>query len=114
MKHRIFLVACLSALPFVVSGCAGCSETEHTEAVTADITAAQMEGRDAARRVLNEDWHDRSILRERLDSVKAWKERIVRDKNSQCGAAFDSTFISTLRAVRPELATAIEREKLAR
>ncbi len=95
---------------FALAG-SSCGETDKTESVTAEITAAQMQGRDAARRFIHQDWSSFSKLSERLDSVDSMKKRTVSGKHPQATAAFDSTFISTVRTIRPELAKEIEREK---
>lgn len=91
-----------TAMALLLLMCASCARTERTEAVTAEITAAQMEGRNAARQFLQGDWSTGGKLYERLDSVKA-----LRDSVTECdpkrSEAFDTAFIRTVRTVRPEL-----------
>jgi len=111
MKSRLFSGKWLLMLSAFALGGSSCGETEKTEAVTAEITAAQMQGRDAARRFIHQDWSSFSKLSERLDSVDSMKKRTVSGKHPQATAAFDSTFISTVRTISPELAKEIEREK---
>lgn len=82
----------------------GCKDTEHTEAVTAEITAAQMEGRRAAGRILGPEWQDTSKLQKALLDIRVQQSKYIIDGKPECGAAFDSTFISTIRTVNPELA----------
>ncbi len=111
MKSRLFSGKWLLMLSAFALAGSSCGETEKTESVTAEITAAQMQGRDAARRFIHQDRSSFSKLSERLDSVDSMKKRTVSGKHPQATAAFDSTFISTVRTIRPELAKEIEREK---
>ncbi len=81
-----------------------CANTERTEAITAEITAAQMEGRNAARDIVIYPWNYPTGV-----SKAITKARIPRMKYDTIGhkaatAAFDTTFNQTIRTVRPELA----------
>lgn len=97
-----------AALSLIVSAsCSSCSETEHTEGITAEITAAQMEGRSAARIFINHKWNDTIQLQHRLLEAKSRQSKYLIDGKPECAAAFDSAFISTVRAVRPDLARSI-------
>ena len=87
----------------------GCKETEHTEAITAEIVAAQMEGRKSARDFINREWKDTLELQKKLLETKAKQSQYLIEGKKECAVAFDSTFISTIRTVRPELAKAIEK-----
>lgn len=80
-----------------------CSGTERTEAVTADITAAQMQGRNSARDIINRHWSDTTELMKAMRSARAAKCRFDSTGHPECAAAFDSAFIGTIRAVRPGL-----------
>lgn len=82
----------------------GCAQTERTEAITAEITAAQMEGRNAARNILLNDWKDTTGISREI--AKARSVRIKYDSigNTDASAAFDSTFNNTIKAARPDLA----------
>lgn len=84
-----------------------CSQTEKTEAITADITAAQMEGRRAAGRILGIDWKDTLQLKKALIDTKVQQSRYIINGHPECGEAFDSTFLSTIRTVNPSLARKI-------
>lgn len=81
-----------------------CSQTERTEAITAEITAAQMEGRNAARDILVNEWKDTTGIHKAI--LKARSPRLKYDSlgNTAASTAFDSTFNSTIRTVRPTLA----------
>lgn len=82
----------------------GCRETEHTESITAEITAAQMEGRRAAGEILGPEWNDSSKLQSKLIEIKARQSRYIIKGQPDCARAFDSTFVSTIRTVNPDLA----------
>ena len=81
-----------------------CSTVEKAEEATADITAAQMEGRRAARDFINREWRDTMALQHSLLEAKAKQSKYIIEGRQDCAAAFDSGFISTLRAVRPDVA----------
>lgn len=81
-----------------------CSDTEKTEAITAEITAAQMEGRRAAGRILGPEWKDTLKLQRALIETKARQSKYIIDGKPECASAYDSGFISTIRTVNPKLA----------
>lgn len=80
-----------------------CSRTEQAESDRADIEAAMMQGRMAARDILAADPSDTVDLQERLLDARAKQSRYVIDKHPDQAAAFDSAFVSTIRTVRPDL-----------
>lgn len=84
-----------------------CSRTEKTEETVAEITAAQMEGRKAAGRILGPEWTDTAALQKALIETKVQQSKYLIAGNTKCAAAFDSTFISTIRTVNPDLAKKI-------
>lgn len=86
----------------------GCTQTEKTEAVTAEITAAQMEGRRAAGAILGPEWKDTVKLKKALLDTKVKQSQYIIDGKPECAEAFDSTFISTIRAVNPDLARKLQ------
>ena len=102
MKTGAFIYAILLAAIF-----AGCRQTEHTEAITAEIMAAQMEGRREAGRILGPEWKDTAQLQRALIDVKVKQSKYLIDGKPECATAFDSTFISTIRTVNPSLAAKI-------
>lgn len=102
MKYLIFVG--LTSLIFLLS----CSGTERTEAITAEITAAQMEGRRAAGRILGPEWKDTTKLKKALIETKVQQSQYIINGKPECAEAFDSTFISTIRAVNPDLAHKIK------
>lgn len=85
-----------------------CAQTEKTEAITADITAAQMEGRRAAGEILGPEWEDTVKLRKALMDAKVKQSKYLISGHPECAEAFDSAFISTIRTVNPSLARKIQ------
>lgn len=83
---------------------ASCSQTEKTEETTAEIEAAQMEGRNAAKAFVNKEWADTMQLQQLLLEARSKKSKYDIEKKSHCSAAYDSAFVSTLRTVRPDVA----------
>lgn len=94
-RFFLFLVTCIIG---------GCARTEKTEAITAEITAAQMEGRRAAGRILGPEWTDTAKLQRALLDTKVKQSQYLIDGKPECAEAFDSIFISTIRTVNPDLA----------
>lgn len=85
-----------------------CKGTEHTEGVTADIVAAQMEGRRAAGLILGPEWKDTTKLQLALIEAKTKQSKYIIEGKPKCAEAFDSSFISTIRSVNPSLASKIK------
>lgn len=90
-------------LILLVIALVSCSGTEKTEAITAEITAAQLEGRKAAGYILGPEWKDTSQLQMALIDAKVKQSKYLIDGKPECAAAFDSAFISTIRTVNPSL-----------
>lgn len=111
MKHTILSISAIAIVSALLTSCSACSETEHTEAITAEITAAQMAGRTAAREYLTKEWKDNADLRQMLELTEMHKPNLIDTAHSECVAAFDSTFISTIRAVNPSLADRVAHNK---
>ena len=86
-----FLSIFLLSLPL-----AGCSQMEKTEEITADIEAAQMAGRNAARVYIQ------SAPRDSLETQAALlRARAACPSNEPAvRAAFDSVFLRTIRTVK--------------
>lgn len=87
----------------------GCAGTEKTEAITAEITAAQMEGRRTAGLILGPEWKDTVQLQKALLEAKARQSKYLIEGHPEAAAAFDSTFFSTIRTVNPDLAKKIKK-----
>lgn len=90
--------------------CYSCSYTEKTEGLTAEITAAQMEGRKAAGIILSKEWKDTAELQKALLETKARQSKYIIDGKKEEGTAFDSAFISTIRTVNPALGYVIQKK----
>lgn len=107
MKLRFFSRLCLPSAVLLIFSLAllpACKRTERTEETTADITAAQMEARNEARQFVNYNWKDTMELQKRLLEVRSKQSKYIEAKCPEAAAAFDSTFISTLTTVRPDIA----------
>lgn len=101
--------ACICMLLVSLNSCSGCSQTEYTEGVTAEETAAQMMGRNDARYFVNRHWNDSSELRYRLALIRHQSDSLKKSRGMDFAAAYDSTFISTIRSVNPDLASVVTR-----
>lgn len=97
MKYLTAIVVLLSAM--VVTSCRG---TEKTEAITAEIEAAQMQGREAARWYLHQNIPDSVSAIEVARQARAKKYELEKKGKNEAAAAFDSTFVKTVRAVDPK------------
>lgn len=100
----VSLIACMGVSLLAATACA---ETEKTEGITAEITAAQLEGRRAAGLILGPEWTDTAQLERALLDAKAKQSKYIIDGKPECAEAFDSTFISTIRTINPDLAKKI-------
>ena len=98
----------------LLAACSGnVKQTEKAEATEAQIEAAQMAGRNAAKDFVRREWNDSMELTSHLLDVAAQKNTYIMEGRKQEEAAFDSAFISTLRTVRPGLADQIEQARSA-
>lgn len=88
---------------------AACSQTEKTEAVTAEITAAQMEGRNAAKEYVTKQWKDTIELQRLLLETRSRQSKYVIKGDTAAARAFDDAFVSTLKTVRPDIARHLTR-----
>lgn len=88
----------------------GCGQTERTEAITAEITAAQMQGRNSASEIIVRNWPDTTELMISLRKAREKKCRYDSTGHPECAAAFDSAFLQTLRAVKPEIGKIASRD----
>lgn len=85
-----------------------CKQTERTEAITAEITAAQMEGRNAARQIILRSWNDTTGIAYSMQRARSPRLKYDSIGNTEASAAFDSAFNKTIRTVRPVLAKKIK------
>lgn len=75
----------------------GCARTEKTEAITAEITAAQMEGRNAAKRYVNINHADTAAENSFNRDIEATRRHYSAQGKEKHLEAFDSAYNSTLR-----------------
>lgn len=102
-------ITAIAAALVIMTGATACSgKTEKTEETVADIEAAQLEGREAARVFVNRPWRDTVELQSSLLEARARQSKYVRAHKPQSAAAFDSAFVSTLKTVRPDVARELE------
>lgn len=92
----------------ILFAASSCRNIEHSEDVTSEIEAAQMEGRNAARLFASESATDSAELRHKIDAARAPRLRYDSLGETEKGAAFDSTFKSTVRTIRPDIAKIIK------
>lgn len=74
----------------------------------AQIDSAKNAGREAARKIIVTEWRDSMQFQNAVLEARAEKSRYEMAKQSQCVAAFDSAFVSTIRATRPDLAKQLQ------
>ncbi|MCH5225877.1 MAG: hypothetical protein J1D77_07735 [Muribaculaceae bacterium] len=67
-----------------------------------------MEGRRAAGLILGPEWKDTAQLQKALLDAKVRQSKYLIEGKPECAQAFDSTFISTIRAINPSLASKIK------
>lgn len=109
-----FLVAAILSGATIITGCSKKEEKqiEKSEGVTAQELAEQMEaereGREAARYVVNNNWPDSMQLQGAILDARAKNSKYEMEGKKKCKERFDSAFYSTIRTVRPDLATQLE------
>ncbi len=105
MKKSIVRQALVAGMVAVaICSLAGCGGDKAAKSYDAEIEAARMEARRAAREIVTVAANDSLELERRLLDAKAIQSRYLIEKRQDCAAAFDSAFISTIRAVRPDIA----------
>lgn len=102
MKKKYFMMITVAAL--MLASCGGAKETEATEETVAEIEAAQLAGRSAARRIVNQTFRDSMALHSAILEANSERSKYELEKKPKCEAAYDSAFISTIRVTRPDLA----------
>lgn len=100
---KIFTVIAISAAALSLASC-----SEKAERVSAEEVADQMEaerlGREAARSIVMKEWPDTMQLQMAILEARAKSSHYELEGNTKCKERFDSTFVGTIRTVRPELA----------
>lgn len=105
---RITRYILFPAIAFALLLSSGCKNTERTEEITADITAAQIEGRRAASYIISHEWQDTAQLQRALLDAKVQQSRYLINNQPKCATAFDSSFVSTIKIIDPALAAKLK------
>ncbi len=97
-------------LPLVFAAllAASCSHTDKGEESAAEIEAAMMEGREAAKIFVNRPWRDTVELQSRLLEARSHRAKYDTLGLKRCAEAYDSGFVSTIRTVNPDVANQIK------
>lgn len=102
--------ACAAAL-ILLPSCSGKNvKTNEANEDAADIEAAMMQGREAARVFVSSRWKDTTELQLRLLEARAKQSKYTIAGKPRSAAAFDSAFVSTVRTVRPDVARELDKD----
>lgn len=93
-----FVIACLGW---------SCGRSGEQNATADELEEAHIAGREAARVFVSQKWEDTLQLQQQL--VEASSKASVYDSHPRLRQAFDSTFISTVETVRPEIAAELRK-----
>lgn len=107
-KINVSMIAPAAMALLLLAGAASCGGKQKSEESAAEIEAAQIEGREAARIFVNRPWRDTMELQSHLLEVRAQQSKYQVAGKAESAAAFDSAFVATLRTVRPEIARELE------
>lgn len=94
-----------AAMLFVTMLCS-CGD-KHDHADDAELQEAMASGREAAREIVSRQWKDTVELQRLILEVKARQSRYLMENRKECAEAFDSGFVSGVKAVNPSLAREI-------
>lgn len=95
---RLLFAACITLLMAACSGAGRGNEAE------AEVEAAMIEGREAARIFVNRPWRDTIELQRKLLEARSRRAKFDTAGQKKAAEAFDSAFISTIRTVNPDIA----------
>ena len=109
MRHFAALVFAAALLaPVAFTGC-----SRQAEAVSAEELAEQMEaakeGRSAARAIITREWTDTMQLQQAILEARAANSKYEMAGKVRCKDSFDTAFYNTIRTVRPDLATQLQK-----
>ena len=102
MKLKLYGIA---ASAIIMLPLCGCSNTDKGEEAAAQVEAAMMEGREAARVFVNRNWPDTVQLRASLEKARSQRARYDTLGLKRCAEAYDSGFVSTIRTINPKIAS---------
>ncbi len=74
----------------------------------AQIDSAKNDGREAARKIIMQEWTDSMQFQNAVLEARARKSKYEMAGRHASVAAFDTAFISTIRTTRPDLAKELE------
>lgn len=118
MKSLRLLLAAVTLCVFsgLIIGCSEKAEqaadTETADQIeTSALETATVEGREAAKAIINRDWQDTMQLQQAILEARAINSKYEMEGNKACKEAFDTAFYSTIRTVRPELADILQSSK---
>lgn len=111
MKKIYINVLAAVAILFALSSCGSKSQNgeEGVKESREQIDSARNAGREAARKIIVREWTDSMQFQNAVLEARAKKSMYEMAKRQQSVEAFDSAFISTIRATRPDLARQLEK-----
>ncbi len=111
MKYIYIKVMAALAIVVMLTSCGGNSTNEDgsVKESQAQIDSARNAGREAARKIIVSEWKDSMQFQKAVLEARAQKSVYEMAKRQQSVAAFDSAFISTIRATRPDLSKQLDR-----
>ncbi|MDE6409603.1 MAG: hypothetical protein K2K81_05090 [Muribaculaceae bacterium] len=109
MKKYILASSLALTISLFFPSCGGKKGFEEAEETQAEIEAAMMDGRSAAREFINKTWNDSIELQNHLLEARAKRIQYDTVAKPHCRAAYDSAFVSTIRTVRPDIAKALQK-----
>lgn len=102
IKREFLPLFCAAGITLLLAaGCAGAGKGNEAEA---EVEAAMIEGREAARIFVNRPWRDTIELQRKLLEARSRRARFDTAGHKKAAEAFDSAFISTIRTVNPDIA----------
>lgn len=103
-----YIASLLAATALLSAGGCGNSKGETAHETEAQLDSARIAGREAARKIIVREWTDSMQFQEAVLSARAGKSKFEMAGRKESTAAFDSAFISTIRATRPDLAKQLQ------
>lgn len=109
MKIRTIIIS-MACMAFALGSCSGSDSKggENQKLTEEEVTEAVNSGRTAARALINVSPTDTFGMQSKLLEARSIQSRYVSAGKKAQAEVFDTAFIHTLRAVRPDLAQEIE------
>lgn len=105
---KYITLAIVAAFAVIISACHDKKETQSQGETPEQIDSAVNAGREAARKIIVKEWRDSMQFQNALLEARAAKAEYELGNRQQSTAAFDSAFIATIRATRPDLAAQLQ------